>query len=181
MCAQFALDHQHAIATARPEIPDDLNDRAADIWEPLFVIADLAGGHWPHTARQAAVALATRAGEANPIASLLLDIAIAFILNQGDKIFSRNLIERLNARSADRPWAERRNGKPITELWLAQQLRPYGIRPRNIYIDKDQGKGYAKDDFLETFHRYIPKTEAQAYLAELRGNAQDSAPEMTGT
>src|SRR5207249_10840822 len=34
-CARFVLDHSQAIAAARPEIPEDLNDRAADIWEPL--------------------------------------------------------------------------------------------------------------------------------------------------
>jgi Protein of unknown function (DUF3631) len=32
---------------ARPELPDELDDRAQDIWEPLLAIADLAGGDWP--------------------------------------------------------------------------------------------------------------------------------------
>lgn len=40
-CARFVLDHRDAIALARPEVPEELNDRAADIWEPLFAIADL--------------------------------------------------------------------------------------------------------------------------------------------
>jgi hypothetical protein len=34
-----------------------LNDRAADNWEPLFAIADLAGDEWPRLARTAAVKL----------------------------------------------------------------------------------------------------------------------------
>ena len=28
-------------------MPQQLNDRAADIWEPLLVLADLAGEDWP--------------------------------------------------------------------------------------------------------------------------------------
>ncbi len=42
-CARFVLDHRDVIAMARPQIPEGLNDRAADIWEPLLVLADLAG------------------------------------------------------------------------------------------------------------------------------------------
>jgi hypothetical protein len=36
---------------ARRELPDELDDRAQDIWEPLLAIADLAGGDWPTRAR----------------------------------------------------------------------------------------------------------------------------------
>ena len=37
--------------------PAGLHDRAQDIWEPLFAIADLIGGSWPQRARTAALAL----------------------------------------------------------------------------------------------------------------------------
>src|SRR5216117_787005 len=37
-CARFVLDHAQAIASATPEIPASLNDRAADIWEPLLAL-----------------------------------------------------------------------------------------------------------------------------------------------
>lgn len=33
------------LADAEPVMP--LEDRAADVWEPLIAIADLAGGEWP--------------------------------------------------------------------------------------------------------------------------------------
>jgi len=39
------------------ELPEDLDDRAQDGWEPLLAIADAASGHWPRTARQAADAI----------------------------------------------------------------------------------------------------------------------------
>ncbi len=43
------------LGQARPDIPQDLDDRAADVWEPLLAIADLAGGDWPERAREAAL------------------------------------------------------------------------------------------------------------------------------
>ena len=58
-CARFVSDNATAIADANPAIPA-LNDRAADIWEPLLAIADLAGGQWPELAREAAVGLRPR-------------------------------------------------------------------------------------------------------------------------
>src|SRR5580692_10647850 len=42
---------------AEPDLPDELGDRAADAWEPLLAIADLAGGDWPMRACAAAVEL----------------------------------------------------------------------------------------------------------------------------
>src|SRR6185503_12514756 len=46
-CARFAGDHAEVIAAATPVLPESLNDRAGDIWEPLLALADLAGGVWP--------------------------------------------------------------------------------------------------------------------------------------
>ncbi|MFD8598380.1 DUF3631 domain-containing protein [Kitasatospora sp. NPDC059646] len=42
-----------------PELPDGINDRPADVWEPLLAVADAAGGHWPERARAACVQLTT--------------------------------------------------------------------------------------------------------------------------
>jgi Protein of unknown function (DUF3631) len=53
----WATQHKEALAGARPEVPDELSDRAADVWEPLLAIADLAGGDWPERARRAALEL----------------------------------------------------------------------------------------------------------------------------
>ena len=36
-----------------PHLPDGVEDRDADVWEPLIMMADLAGGDWPQRARKA--------------------------------------------------------------------------------------------------------------------------------
>ena len=49
----YALDY---VGPDRPVLPKGIEDRDADVWEPLLAMAELAGGHWPERARVAAVA-----------------------------------------------------------------------------------------------------------------------------
>ncbi|WP_051836558.1 DUF3631 domain-containing protein [Streptomyces sp. NRRL WC-3742] len=51
------------VTDARPELPEGVFDRAADVWEPLLAVADAAGGHWPQRARTACLELVDTARE----------------------------------------------------------------------------------------------------------------------
>ena len=174
-CARFVMDHAAEIAGAQPEIPADLNDRAADIWEPLLALADLAGGEWPEKARNAALGLTAIAQEESPIGALLLDLLVVFARQRcadgsrledgGARIFSRDLVACLNL-CTDRPWLILRKGKVLTETWMSQQLRPYGVRPKTIWIGEKSAKGYVEGDFTDVFRRYIPKSAMLALLEE---------------
>jgi hypothetical protein len=163
-CARFVRDHEGEIARARPEPIASLNDRAGDIWEPLLVLADLAGAEWPRKARDAAEALSASAQETAPHVSLLVDIFLVLVNAGGERIFSRELVAGLN-RFGERPWAALRKGRQITELWLAQQLRPYGIRPKTMWIGGAAAKGYEQVDFHEVLRRYVPFAEFEALKA----------------
>jgi hypothetical protein len=174
---RFVQDHAEAIATAEPELPRELNDREADIWEPLLVIADLAGGPWPVRAREAAVGISTAAADSNPIALLLFDAVVEFALAARKQMFSSELVERLTYLPG-RPWGTLLRGKPIDERWLARQLHPYGIRPRNVRIDGQQAKGYEREELLELCQRYVSKSEVRALMEDLRpaGEASPAPP-----
>ena len=176
-CARFVLDHEDAIACARPQMPAGLPDRVCDIFEPLTVVADLAGGEWPEIARQAAVELTLSARENNPIGSLLLDMMVVFIEANTERMFTRTLLAGLN-RFVERPWTELTRGKEITDQILARVLRPYAVYPRTFWIEGASAKGYAKSDFEEVFKRYIPRSEIDALLAAdaaLKANRPRSA------
>jgi hypothetical protein len=110
--------------------------------------------------------------------ALLFDILLQFISATDDRIFSRSMVAALND-SPDRPWSAMRNGKEISELWLSQQLRPYGIRPRTIRDGEMTAKGYTKEDFTEVFQRYIPRSEVEAYFAALREPEPHPDPSAT--
>ena len=170
-CARFVTDHQQQIAAARPPLPETLGDRAADIWEPLFALADLAGEAWGGASRNAALSLAAAAHDSNPIAALLTDICIEFFKTDPRRIFSRDLVATLNL-IPNRPWAELLRGKPMTDLWLSDRLRPYGIRPRNITINSVQAKGYLYSDCEDVFRRYLTRAD----LTQRTGIPEDPAP-----
>ena len=164
-CLRWVADHAAEIAGARPAIPAQLNDRAADIWEPLLALADLAGGAWAESARQAAIGLSTSSQEGDPMASLLLDIFKLFAVNNVDRALSRALAAGLDG-CGDRPWMARRKGSHTTELWLAQQLRPYGIHPRCVRVSEGRGRGYFLADLTDACRRYVPRSEVEALRRE---------------
>jgi len=170
---RFVEQNANAIATARPAIPESLNDRAADIWEPLLALADIAGGDWPAKARRAAEGLTASGHGRSPIGALLFDIYAGIARKESERIFSRDLVDWLNG-FTDRPWldlpglrfVDSGKRKQMSELWLAQQLRPYGLRPRTIRIGDNIAKGYVLDEMIEVFQRYMPRSELDNFKAE---------------
>ena len=70
----WAQSADSSLRDARPDTPSTLNDRAADMWEPLLAIADHAAGDWPTRARAAAVALSATAEDSDILIELLTDI-----------------------------------------------------------------------------------------------------------
>jgi len=144
---------------------DQLSDRAADIWEPLLGIADLAGDEVLAQARQAAVALCGRnQGQEESVGVRLLgDIRSVFPEHATDnKLPSMTLVDAL-AEKEESPWAEWRAGSPLTQAQLARLLAPHGIRPRTIRLPNGQTpKGYHLDQFADAFARYLPALEDSA-------------------
>ena len=52
--AHWAGQHARDAALAWPDMPDGIENRDRELWEPLIVMADLAGGAWPERIRAAA-------------------------------------------------------------------------------------------------------------------------------
>jgi hypothetical protein len=175
-CVRFVADHGPALVPARPALPEGLHDRAADIWEPLLALADAAGGGWPEKARRAAVHLSVTTQERSPIGALLLDLCLLFFEYKTDRLFSRTIVEHLKNNS-ERPWAELRNGRPVTEIWLAKQLSPYRVRPRGMRIGAERANGYYQEELMEVFRRYIPKAEYDALKAEWTAEKEQTKEE----
>ena len=153
--ARWAADNFAKLADPDPQIPDALNDRAADNWRPLLAIADLAGGDWPNRAREAACILCGDGHDAVSANELLAaDIRKAF--EGKEEIRSADLIAQLVA-DPERPWAEWKNGKPLTQKQLAALLKPFCIISTNVNPPGlPQGKGYRRTDFEAMWAAYCP-------------------------
>ena len=69
-----------------PDMPNGVEDRDADMWEPLLVVADAAGGDWPNLARGAAVTLVTSAKEIEPSTTLADLLTLLFLADPGSAV-----------------------------------------------------------------------------------------------
>jgi hypothetical protein len=141
--------------TMVPEMPSVIQDRDADMWEPLLVIADLAGAHWPERARRAGVTLVTLAAATPASLGLILlrDLRIVFRDHQAlptDTLL--NLLHNLD----DAPWADlKETGLGARDL--ARLLKPYGIGPTTFRLSSSElRKGYRRTELIDAWSRYLP-------------------------
>lgn len=137
------------------DIPDELAGRAADVWEPLLAIADLAGEDWPKRAREAAVLLGTPDADTDSLGIRLLSDLRQVWDGQAPTMFSVDLITRL--RNMDEaPWdtlGENREG--IDARALAGLLKPYGITSGTVRTGDQTAKGYARDRMVQAWESYL--------------------------
>jgi hypothetical protein len=155
--APWARAHLRELQHATPPMP--LEDRAADTWEPLIAIADLAGGDWPARARDAAATMtaAEVQQEEDTAASvrLLADLRQVFTAADAEALYTSTLLEALH-KLEDAPWADW-YGHPLTTRELAKLLRPYQVESKNV---REHGgaprKGYARTDLHDAWARYVP-------------------------
>ena len=88
------------------ELPDELSDRAQDIWEILFQIAYEARGEWPMRVYEASLHLSGDVNEDPSLkVGLLTDISFVFELAGEERISSAELLKGLNDID-DSSWAE---------------------------------------------------------------------------
>ena len=164
-CARFALDAGSVIAAAAKIRGRGLNDRAADTFEPLYVIARLAGEEWERKLDAAARALTAPAHTDNARADLLLDILTVFVESGRQRMFTRMLAATLR----EGPLGMRSTALKISEMTehgIAKALRPYGIKPTTLRIGTEVNKGYVDVDFREALRRYVPKADIDERIRE---------------
>jgi hypothetical protein len=151
--ADGAMDR---LGAARPHEPAALDDRAAEAWESLLAIADLAGGEWPERARQSAEALSGLPdGEEQPLGTLLLGATVK-AFDGRDRITTANLLNAINE-DDELPFGAFRDGQGLDSRGLARFLRPYGVRPRTIRTGDDPNhRGYIREQFSEVWARWLP-------------------------
>ena len=159
------------LGQAEPCMPDELSDRAADIWEPLFAIAEHAGEEWPERARRAALQLSAGVDLDSQDEAIQLLAAIKAVFDEDtgrDAITSADLVDAL-ARDPESPWVrwvrwwDERENKPTrkAQYYLAQELKPFKVKSRDIRT-KGSGvrKGYRRDQFQDDWERLLDSDPA---------------------
>jgi len=157
LASDWAMERLEVLAEMRPELPECLSDRQQDGAEPLLAIADLAGGEWPARARAALIELLTGtvAEDQSVGVGLLGDIRNVFHSTGRDRLTTSEMLDRLK-QDETLPWGEFSNGRPLTPIGLARLLKPFGIVPGTIRLEKGTAKGYLRQSFADAWARYLP-------------------------
>lgn len=153
LAAEWAAEFRDRARSYEPKM--ELDDRPADVWEPLLAVADLAGGHWPQTARAAAAYLvAEGAGAAVEVTEgieLLTDLRGILRMMQSDRLPSSALLEHLRSLEASR-WKD----GDLTARRLALILANYGVKPKR----SNSQRYYQRAELEAEIERYaLPETD----------------------
>lgn len=130
----WATTEKNKLRDAEPDMPQGVEDRPAEIWEPLISIADMAGKEWGEKARNACNHFVF-SPQQKPVSlgvELLRDIRT--VMGHDDKegyetvrqIVGRELINLLRG-VEESPWDTFSGGEGITARRLAQLLRDFQV------------------------------------------------------
>lgn len=153
---EWIREHIKDLGESYPDMP--VEDRAADTWEPLVAVADLARGDWPERIRTACKTMTTDADASDASGSLGLRLLadMRTVFGTATALHTKTVLERLHDLE-DGPWGNL-YGQPLTSHELSKRLRPYGAAPVDV---REEGgpnrKGYRRVDLHEAWSRYLPR------------------------
>jgi hypothetical protein len=153
--AAWAAGVVEELGRAYPVMPEGVEDRDADVWEPLLAIADAIGGEWPKRARVAAVTLVTAAADKEPSLGIRLLSDLRDIFGgEYDQMTTADALNRLHT-LPESPWNDLK-GKPLNDRGMAYRLREYGVKSRTLNLGGEhRAKGYAREDLHDAWLRYL--------------------------
>jgi uncharacterized protein DUF3631 len=159
--------HLDELTDAEPDMP--VEDRAADNWEALIAVADLAGGEWPERARQACKVLTNAAEEDTTIGiRLLADLRTVF--GEADAMHGATILDALHQMD-EAPWADW-YGRPLNARDLAKVLKPYGVSSVDVKQDGINRKGYRREQLHDAWSRYLPVSLGESATSATPATAQ---------
>ena len=140
-----------------PVMPAGIEDRNADVWEPLLTIADCAGDRWPERARVSSVNLVNLSRRDSPSLGMRLLSDLREVFRGEDQLHTDVILDALCSLD-EAPWNELR-GKPLNARSLANYLRQYDVRSKMVRVGQTPRKGYTREDLLDPWDRYVPSTK----------------------
>ena len=136
-----------------PEIPDGIEDRDADVWEPLLGVADAVGGDWPEKARVAAVAMVAVSKTSTPSLGIRLLTDLRTVFGEAETMTTEQILNTL-VELEESPWGDL-HGRPLNPRGLAQRLRQYKVSSTTIRSGEVVAKGYKREDLHSAWLRYL--------------------------
>ena len=148
------------VGEAWPELPEGVVDRPAELWEPLIAVADVAGGHWPETARAACLELLKVASDREVSLGVRLLADLQDVFGDRDAMATADILERLNALD-EAPWGDL-YGKPMQARMLARMLKRYQVESTTVKVEGRALRGYRREALWDAWTRYLAPVSAEA-------------------
>ena len=158
--AAWARANRAALEQARPQMPDGVEDRDADVWEALLALADLAGGPWPDAAREAAVQAVEASHDDTPSLGIQLLRDIRETWPGGTARIETQALLLLLHDLEESPWGDLR-GKPLDANGLASRLHEYGVKPNKWREGVKYKRGYDRENFRDPWDRYLSEPDPE--------------------
>lgn len=140
---EWSVDAAESLTSVFPECP--VQDRDADVWEPLLTIAESAGDVWAKRAREACVELTSSVVELTPGMRLLTDLRTVFA--DRPVMFTTEILAALYALPESK-WSH------LEARSLSAMLRQYDASPTTVRQGEDVAKGYKSDDLQATWAKF---------------------------
>lgn len=137
-CESWAGRAGFPLKYARPSLP--VQDRAADVWEPLIAIADMAGPEWGVRARRACERLTREAKEEEQSAEAELLAASLQAFGEDDALPVAEFASRMRKIEG---W------EYVSSRDAARMLADLDIRATTVRFDGRPTRAYKRDDFRE--------------------------------
>lgn len=155
---RWIKDNKTVIASANPQIPQKLNDRAGDNWFPLLAITQAAGPSWHDLALKAIAALPADDDEDSVVTVLLLSLRGIFrergFTDDADFLPTDEILKELND-DKEAPWADWRKGLGISAHKLGRILKNFGVYSIQKQINNTRTRGYEFGKLRPVFERYL--------------------------
>jgi len=157
---------------AWPVLPVSIEDRDADVWEPLLAVADAAGGDWPARARRSGVALVADAGAKGRGFGVQLLADLRTVFGNEPFIPTEDILQALCSLE-ESPWGDLR-GKALDARSLARRLGKYEVRSKQQRVGERNLRGYERGDLLDVWVRYL--SDADAHTSESEADKPSLVP-----
>jgi hypothetical protein len=158
--AAWAADVAGRVGDPWPDMPPGVADRAADVWESLLMVADLAEGDWPKRAAEACTAFVTGARDDTGSTGTRLLADLRDVFGDAPQLFTQTILDRLHG-LGESPWADYSYGKPFSARDLADMLKEHQVKSHQLRIGEDSRKGYRRADLEDTWARYLPSRDSE--------------------
>jgi hypothetical protein len=148
-----------------PKVPASIENRSADKWLSLFIVADVADATdvagisgWGKKAREAALFLLSEDTDVEPTDTselLLKDMRDIFDFDGNTEMPTNEIVDQLVS-LPEAQWSGFSYGRALTARDLRKLLKPHGIKPTQIRFGEKNLRGYHRSSLEDAWKRNLP-------------------------